>query len=218
MTSNGKQTRVLGHSKNESEMVNKFRMLTLNSELVSFPTRYVNSNGIKKSDFEIFLIKKKTSKKDNAIIPLRDYYGSITEFKTDNDDWVILNRENYEIEESFWVYGFDKVKDRKDYKWILNNIIYKDNNINNIKRIIVFQNKLLIESQEKMDMVLCKNKSDCIRLYNSIQTDVLKDKMGKTIFFMGDGFNSSLKKSWYEKMEKLTGWTRRKLNRNSLKP
>lgn len=217
LTNNGKQTKVLAHSKSEIDIMEKFNTLKCESEEVSFPVRHTNNDGINKSEYEIFVIKKKEKRNENNIIPLKNYYGSIIDYTTNNKKWIILDRENYDLEESFWVFGYDKFKDRKNFKWILNNILYTDININNIKRVIVFQNKLLIESSYRMDMVLCKNGSDCIRLYNELQKEVFKEKLEKFIFFMGDGFNSKLKKTWYEKMEKLTGWNHRQLNRKALK-
>ena len=217
LTNNGKQTKVLAHSKSEIDIMEKFNTLKCESEEVSFPVRHTNNDGINKSEYEIFVIKKKEKRNENNIIPLKNYYGSIIDYTTNNKKWIILDRENYDLEESFWVFGYDKFKDRKNFKWILNNILYTDININNIKRVIVFQNKLLVESSYRMDMVLCKNGSDCIRLYNKLQKEVFKEKLDKFIFFMGDGFNSKLKKTWYEKMEKLTGWNHRQLNRKALK-
>lgn len=217
LTNNGKQTKVLAHSKSEIDIMEKFNTLKCESEEVSFPVRHTNNDGINKSEYEIFVIKKKEKRNENNIIPLKNYYGSIIDYTTNNKKWIILDRENYDLEESFWVFGYDKFKDRKNFKWILNNILYTDININNIKRVIVFQNKLLIESSYRMDMVLCKNGSDCIRLYNELQKEVFKEKLENFIFFMGDGFNSKLKKTWYEKMEKLTGWNHRQLNRKALK-
>lgn len=217
LTNNGKQTKVLAHSKSEIDIMEKFNTLKCESEEVSFPVRHTNNDGINKSEYEIFVIKKKEKRNENNIIPLKNYYGSIIDYTTNNKKWIILDRENYDLEESFWVFGYDKFKDRKNFKWILNNILYTDININNIKRVIIFQNKLLVESSYRMDMVLCKNGSDCIRLYNELQKEVFKEKLDKFIFFMGDGFNSKLKKTWYEKMEKLTGWNHRQLNRKSLK-
>lgn len=217
LTNNGKQTKVLAHSKSEIDIMEKFNTLKCESEEVSFPVRHTNNDGINKSEYEIFVIKKKEKRNENNIIPLKNYYGSIIDYTTNNKKWIILDKENYDLEETFWVFGYDKFKDRKNFKWILNNILYTDININNIKRVIVFQNKLLVESSYRMDMVLCKNGSDCIRLYNELQKEVFKEKLDKFIFFMGDGFNSKLKKTWYEKMEKLTGWNHRQLNRKALK-
>lgn len=217
LTNNGKQTRVLAHSKSEVDIMVQFKKLLKDSENVMFPIRHTNNGKINKTEYELFVIKKKEKRNEDHITSLKDYYGSIVDYETDNKKWIILDRDNYDIEETFWVFGYDKFKDRKDFNWILNNILYTDNNINNIKRIIVFQNKLLVEASDKMDMILCKNGSDCIRLYNELQKKVFKDKLDKFIFFMGDGFNSKLKKTWYEKMEKLTGWSRRQLNRNALK-
>ena len=192
LTNNGKQTRVLAHSKSEIDIMVRFKKLLKDSENVIFPIRHTNNGKINKTEYELFVIKKIEKRNESHITSLKDYYGSIVDYETDNKKWIILDRDNYDIEETFWVFGYDKFKDRKD-------------------------NKLLVEASDKMDMILCKNGSDCIRLYNELQKKVFKDKLDKFIFFMGDGFNSKLKKTWYEKMEKLTGWSRRQLNRHALK-
>ena len=65
---------------------------------------------------------------------------------------------------------------------------------------LVYLNKLLIECNGKLDMVLCKNKSDCIRLYNKIEEFAIKDKL-KYVLFMGDIANSKHKLSWMDKIQ-----------------
>ena len=50
-----------------------------------------------------------------------------------------------------------------------------------------------------------------------LEKESLNNKL-KHIFFSGDAYHSSLKKSWYEKIMKLTGWNYTKVRRNSLRP
>ena len=61
-------------------------------------------------------------------------------------------------------------------------------------------------------MVICKNKSDSIRLYNAIQKECEKKKY-KNIAFMGDMDKSKYKNDWIEKITKLTNWSHTKVIR-----
>ena len=77
--------------------------------------------------------------------------------------------------------------------------------------------KILVECNGKLDMVICKNKQDAIRMYNMIEEWCERDKM-KYIGFMGDLSYSRYKSDWITKIQKLTNWTRKKITRMSTRP
>ena len=77
--------------------------------------------------------------------------------------------------------------------------------------------QILVECNGKLDMVICKNKQDAIRMYNMIEEWCERDKM-KYIGFMGDLSYSRYKSDWITKIQKLTNWTRKKITRMSTRP
>jgi hypothetical protein len=102
--------------------------------------------------------------------------------------------------------------------WIFDNFIAKNGNDKySIKSIILYKNKLLVECNGKLEMVICKNKSDCIRLYNQLEEFSRNNKFKYNIF-MGDIDASKYKSSWMDKIQELTHWNRKKIMRSSTKP
>jgi hypothetical protein len=184
------------------------------SNKVIYPIRYLNiTKVITKAKYEVVLLKKRDIKtKDNYFS--NEYGKQVKAVIISTDQWVIYEKHAFNKEETFWVYGYNPINDRKTYNFILNNLIL--NNINdryNFKEIIVFKNKLLIKYDNDFDMVLCKNYDDCVRLYTEIKSKCYKIK---TILFGG-----LYKKGNYKietEIVKKTGWTYKKANRRCTKP
>jgi len=215
LTSNGKQIKTLYNCASEMLVNKKFDELVSENKEIRFPVRYINIGKLVDAKYEIFIIKRNDD--DKRATKLKDENGKIINFETNDDNWIIYDRENYDKEESFWVYGYHPVFQRKDFNWIFENLIATDNNKYNIKQILVFRNKLLINTTYKLDMILCKNESDCIRLYNELEKESIGKKV-KYIVFSGDGYHSKLKKNWFDRIKKLTGWSDTKIQRKNLRP
>lgn len=199
--------------------VNKeFKTMVEENKSVVFPIKFNNNKTeIIESSYEIMIIKAR-DKTESRETKVMDEYGKFVNYATNDDDWIIYDRSPYYIEETFWVYGYHPILQRKDFKWIYDNFI--SNNSNNkylFKTVQLFKNKILVECNGKLDMVICKNKQDAIRMYNMIEEWCERDKM-KYIGFMGDLSYSRYKSDWITKIQKLTNWTRKKITRMSTRP
>ena len=199
--------------------VNKeFKTMVEENKSVIFPIKFNNNKTeIIESSYEIMIIKAR-DKTESRETKVMDEYGKFVNYATNDDDWIIYDRSPYYIEETFWVYGYHPRLQRKDFKWIYDNFI--SNNSNNkylFKTVQLFKNKFLVECNGKLDMVICKNKQDAIRMYNMIEEWCERDKM-KYIGFMGDLSYSRYKSDWITKIQKLTNWTRKKITRMSTRP
>ena len=199
--------------------VNKeFKKMVEENKSVIFPVRFNNNKTeIIESSYEIMIIKAR-DKTESRETKVMDEYGKFVNYTTNDDDWIIYDRSPYYIEETFWVYGYHPRLQRKDFKWIYDNFI--SNNSNNkylFKTVQLFKNKILVECNGKLDMVICKNKQDAIRMYNMIEEWCERDKM-KYVGFMGDLSYSKYKSDWITKIQKLTNWTRKKITRMSTRP
>ena len=199
--------------------VNKeFKTMVEENKSVIFPIKFNNNKTeIIESSYEIMIIKAR-DKTESRETKVMDEYGKFVNYATNDDDWIIYDRSPYYIEETFWVYGYHPRLQRKDFKWIYDNFI--SNNSNNkylFKTVQLFKNKILVECNGKLDMVICKNKQDAIRMYNMIEEWCERDKM-KYIGFMGDLSYSKYKSDWITKIQKLTNWTRKKITRMSTRP
>ena len=217
LTSNGKQIADIYHSAKESSVYEKFKKLkSENNKSIIFPVKYINNKGLKDANYELVIIKSK-EKKDANETKIRDEYGRYINYISSSPDWIILDRTPYQKEETFWVYGFHPQLQRKTFKWVYENYIEKNCSKYNFKNVVIFKNKLIVDINGSLNMVLCKNVNDCIRLYNQLEATAIKNKV-KYIFWGNDVCNSHLKSEWYKRLEEWTGWNRTKLSRNSLRP
>ena len=202
----------------EATVNKEFKTMVEENKSVIFPVRFNNNKTeIIESSYEIMIIKAR-DKAESRETKVMDEYGKFVNYATNDDDWIIYDRSPYYIEETFWVYGYHPRLQRKDFKWIYDNFI--SNNSNNkylFKTVQLFKNKILVECNGKLDMVICKNKQDAIRMYNMIEEWCERDKM-KYIGFMGDLSYSRYKSDWITKIQKLTNWTRKKITRMSTRP
>lgn len=202
----------------EATVNKEFKTMVEENKSVIFPVRFNNNKTeIIESSYEIMIIKAR-DKTESRETKVMDEYGKFVNYATNDDDWIIYDRSPYYIEETFWVYGYHPRLQRKDFKWIYDNFI--SNNSNNkylFKTIQLFKNKILVECNGKLDMVICKNKQDAIRMYNMIEEWCKRDKM-KYVGFMGDLSYSRYKSDWITKIQKLTNWTRKKITRMSTRP
>ena len=215
LTSNGKQIKTLYICASEMLVNKKFDDLIEQNKAVRFPVRYINIGKLVDANYEIYIIRRNDD--DTKTTKLKDENGKIINFETNDDNWIIYDRETYYKEESFWVYGYHPVFQRKDFNWVFENMISNDINKYNIKQVLVFRNKLLISTTYELNMVMCKNESDCIRLYNELEKEAMNKKI-KYVFFSGDAYHSKLKKNWFERIKKLTGWNDTKIRRRNLRP
>ena len=217
LTSRGKMLRTICTAETEKNIYKRFDALLEENKSVVFPIRHLNCEKRVPAQYELYIIKRK-DKADKEPTPLKDENGKIIDYGTSDEDWVIYDRADYDMEESFWVYGYHPIYQRKDFNWIWENLVKTGSNDKySYKQIMVFKNKLLIDSGTKLDMVLCKNVSDCIRLYNELEERKKKEKL-KNIVCSGDYSKSRLRKEIYQRLIDLTNWPLRKLNRNSLRP
>jgi len=214
-TSNGKQIKNVYNCASEVLVNKKFKELIEENKKVRFPVKYINIGKLVDAHYELFIIKRNDN--DNKQTKLKDENGKIINFQTNDENWVIYDREDYDREETFWVYGYHPVFQRKDFKWIYDNLISNNNEKNSLKQILIFRNKLLISTTYELNMILCKNESDCIRLYNELEKETEKNKI-KYVYFVGDGYHSYLKKNWFNKIKELTGWDGLKIRRRNLRP
>ena len=215
LTSNGKRIKTIYSCASEMLVNKKFKELLQKNNEIRFPVRYINIGKLVEAHYELYIIKRNDNEQRKT--KLKDENGKIINFETDDENWIVYDRGDYDKEETFWVYGYHPIYQRKDFNWIYENIISNNVSKYNLKQVFVYQNKLLISTTYELNMVLCKNPSDCIRLFNELEKECEKNKI-KHLLFSGDAYHSKLKKIWFEKIKKLTNWSDDKIRRRSLRP
>lgn len=191
--------------------INKFNEYVKNNK-VFYPKKIVNDKKIKSVKYELLLLKERTENDKNRMI--KNDFGKIVEETVTDEKWVIIDRNNYQIEESFWVYGNSYKNERLTIKEIMKDILLKDiRKKYHTKQIIILQNKLIFQADEDFDIVFCKTKSEATRLHNTLMTTAKTTRMDK-LMFMGHA-SDKMKYELYLKIQEKTGWTLKRIRRPS---
>jgi len=200
----------------KEDAIQKFnKILIENQKSVRIPTKHIVVDGVlKKANYELLLLKERLGDEPMETL-LRDDIGKLTPIKTNKETWVVYNKADFLFEETYWVYGFSPIHDRKNFNYI-HDILVQNTTKTKIheKRVIVLYNKLIIEDENyDFDLVICKTQDDCIRLYNELQNDC--DSNGiKSIYFSGMA-KVSMKDILVERIKLKTGWNKDKITRKT---
>lgn len=218
ITSHGLQIEFINCYQNIKDANKAFKKITSeNDKNVIFPIKYINHKKIKEADYEILLLKRR-ERFDSKTQKLRNEFGQFVDHIIDNDDdWIIIDKSDYKKEESFWVFGFHPKHQRKDFLFILTNFFVRESNNNDLyKRILIYKNKLLIQYDNNIEIIICKCIPDTVRLYSELEEKCEKLKI-KNVFF--SGFVSNIIRDKIEQiiMDK-TGWNQLKVRRSSTRP
>lgn len=210
---NGKQDGYYGAFVNVEEAYELVDKLMENQNGIIFPARVQITDKIIDSRDE-YLILEKDRLGDKEAPLLRNAYGKLVRQETNSDTWVLLDKFSYDVEETFWVYGYDPVRGRKTFEWIYYNIIIGNIETSyDIKRVMLYKNKIIVKDDGgKLDIIFCKTVSEAIRFYNLLSEWVLEKKMKKHVFMLGDYSSIGDKRRALEKeLVERTGWTIRKI-------
>ena len=199
------------------------KIIIENKKSVKFKVKYSSrDHKLMSSKYEILLMKTKTD--DDPDSPLhRNEFGKLVPHTCNSNKMIIYKKEEYLFEETFWIYGLNPKSQRRDYFYILNDLIVDELTKNGqlkikypIKTLIVYRNKLLIESDDDFEIVICKCEEDSARLYTELQNDIKKQKI-KSVAFLGFA-KDNLEKRIEEKLLEKTGWTLSKIRRKNTRP
>lgn len=190
-----------------------------NRKNVLFPKKSVRNGSQdtqRELDMEIILVKRATNNAQTLVTAFKDEYGKVVETKVDSKkESVILEKNEWRVEEDFYCYGYHPVRNRKNYEFILNEWVLNDRLSYDItKRISKFKNKVIIRDAEDFNFVVCKDKKQAESLYDKIMDDCDEMKL-KHIFFLGN-IPSTMTRETYEMLENKTGWEKKMLYREKL--
>jgi hypothetical protein len=206
---NGVQNKFIGKYRTIEEAYAVFNDLKMKERMIVFPRLESVDHTLLNSIDEYVIIEK--SDKGSSV--LRNEYGKLVEQKTNIDGWIVLDKWRYHEEESFWVWGYDSKKDRKNFAWIYNSFIIENIGTSmDYIRVILYKNKVIFKyDDESLEIVFCKSESDSIRMYNKIEEWVKRDKI-KRVMFLGDySPKGERRRKIEDEIMALTGWTRRKV-------
>jgi hypothetical protein len=212
LVANGEYKKTLHKCKTkETAFINFYKIKDENKVL--YPKKFINTSGIKPVKFQIY-ITKPTEEGDSFRL-LRDEYGK-TYTEKPLGDWTILHSDDYQVEETFWVYGMDAKAERPTISEVVKRLMQGAYAKKMVKQVIVVYNKLIIHNEDQFDMVLCKNLEDAQRLHHTLAKIAKKQKI-KTLLFMGTASKAMIGRL-YDLIHDETGWPYRKIRRTTTRP
>lgn len=206
---NGKQNKLIGKYRTSEDAYEKFNSLKELDKNVVFPMSVTGDETLENSIDEYVLIERSDKKSTS----LRNEYGKLVEHYTNKEGWVIIDKFRYKKEETFWVYGYEKKSERKTFSWIYQNMIVENQcSIIGVNFVMIYKNKLLIRyDNDDFGLIICKTDTDCIKLYNLLESKVKKDKI-KNFVFIGNYSRISKQRKKIEKyIMDITGWPLKKV-------
>jgi hypothetical protein len=209
---NGQYKKTLHRCKTKETAFINYHSLKENNK-VFYPRKFLNNNGIIPVKYQI-CVSKPTEEGDTFRI-LRDDYGK-TYTEKPLGDWTILASDDYDVEETFWLYGYNPKADRPTISEIVKKLMIGAYSKKMVKQIIVVHNKLIIHSEEQFDMIICKNMEDAQRLHHTLAKITKKQKI-KSLLFMGTASDVMVSRM-YDEIHLETGWPYKKIRRTTTRP
>ncbi len=213
LISNGVYKKTFYRCKTKEFVFKKYHQLIEENKSIKFPKKFINTNKIKPVEFKICVTKP--TEADDTFRLLRDNVGK-TYIEEPLGDWTILATSDYNVEEEFWIYGFDPKKNRPTIVEVVKKLVVGAHKKNLTKQIIVVANKLIIYNEDQFDMVICKNMKDAQRLHHTLAKIAKKQKI-KTLLFMGTASEVMVSRM-YDIIHQETGWPYIKIWRNTTRP
>jgi hypothetical protein len=157
--------------------------------------------------YEVLLLKKYEEGDQN--ISIKDSYGRNIQVNTDDGNWTVMGKIDYNIEEQFNVTGANRKLNGKE---ILDHVLLNHVGDSNPKQVVILNNKVVIEGIN-LFMVTCKNVTEATRLYNKLRVHCFDNNIGHIVFF--GTVPKHNKKLWYKKIHERTGTSYNRLYRSS---
>ena len=209
-----KQYRYIGVYHDLTEIETAKNILNERSNSVQFPATTKNSGELLPFKYEYLVLKRTTNAKALST-KIANEYGKWVENATTSNNWVIFDKFPAQIEETFWVYGYNPKKDRKTFDWIVSDMVLEQLQLNTFIQIFAYNNKVIFKYDDDFNFVICKNISDAIKMYNLIQEYCKKNKIKQVIFTGMVTKRTDRTASIVKMLQEKTGWSLFKIYRTS---
>jgi len=214
ITENYQEVTRLQEIKEQKEAFKWFKQYLNENKNVLFPQRYIGCNGgSRNTNYEIILLKY-VEKEKEIVNQFPDEMGRLidNEIKTPKHKlkcvkekkMVIINKEEWKVEETFNILGHTEVE---NVSFILDNFIF---NNNEQKEIVIYSNRLLIKSGQKLKIIIHKYKEVIYTLYTwleqYVKTNGRKYENKPPILFFGVVDKSPILREEYDKLTAENGF------------
>ena len=213
LTKNGEYKKTLHRCKKRTTAFINFNRIK-DENNVLFERKFINYNGIKPVEYGILVVKD--TEDTDKFRMVRDKFGKIVEEKPFGD-WTVLNDADYSFEETFWMFGYSPLHERKNIVEVMGVLMNGLNNPRKTKQIVIINNKLVFYDEDNFDMVICKCKDDARRLHHAL-AKACSDNGIKALYFMGSITNKKMLGEYYDLIHEHTNWSYTKIWRTTTRP
>ena len=205
---NNVRVKILGRSRVLKNIEDKFSDLIKYNEVI-IPKKIVNNKKLTPANYELMILESKEVSNGDSIV--RDRFGRIIRNREIEPGWLIVDRVNWEVEDTFKVFNY---KERFTCKDIVKKLLLPNLSP---KQICCVLNKLIIEDDnDNMEVITCKNEFECGRLHDTL-SDICKNFKVKSILFFGKSTPEN-RSRLYPKILKVTGCKKSRVYRTSTRP
>jgi hypothetical protein len=213
LTKNGEYKKTIHRCKKRDTSFINFNRIKAENKVL-FERRFINFKAIIPVKYKIYVVKD--YEETDTLRTVRNRLGKLVEEKPIFGIWTVLADADYDMEESFWVYGYNPLTERKNITEIINILMIGMNVPKHTKQIVVVHNKLLFYDEDRFDMIICKCKKDAQRLHHALNKAATENKI-KSLYFMGTAGKGMLGE-YYEIIHEHTGWNYTKIWRTTTRP
>ena len=206
-----KRSLTIGKYKTIDEAKNKIKECLAEDAKIVFERQYSTYTDMENIVIDEYLLCRKyypkSDKKEPGEAWLKNQYGKLVPHKISGlENVFIIDKFPTKREETVYVVGYDRLKDRKSFLWVCENLMYGDLENNDLRRIYLYKNKIIIrDDDDTIEIIVLKKIDDAIRFYNLLQ----KYCKGSRFLYMGSVTTNS---AMWSKLEELiiekTGWSR----------
>ena len=200
------KVKVLHTYSRERDAMYRFNKIESDNVFMSKKTVYKEKVLVDVS-YEVLLLKTYVDGDKN--VSIKNKFGRVIQIKTDDGDWVVMGKTDYDIEEVFNVTGANRKLNGSE---ILEHVLLNNVKESNMKQVVILNNKVVVEGLN-IFMVTCKNVHEATRLYNKLRVHCFDENVGHVVFF--GTVPKENKKSWYKKIHNRTGTSYNRLYRSS---
>lgn len=213
ITEGGERVKTLSRTRTLLDAYDQYNSyISENKESVIGPKKYINVNGGKPYDvntinFEILLVEN-VGEGNTYKTSFREEGGKYVESKiVDSEQHVILAKHMWMVPEYYTVYGYNPINDKKTGKWIYDNIVMHDISKIDHEMVILFNQRILVQRNDDIDIVTCRYIEDAENLFNHIRLVAQKEKNITFLEHVPQNVAYRLNK----KIEEKTGWGKKML-------
>ena len=178
--------------------------MSKNHETVMCPAEEITSSSkpTMRTVREIVLVKKINPEVEDNISVFRDEFGKTVTVRTNKENWTIVLKEPWYVEEKFIVPNQNPRSSKKTAGWLCENFIENDLSIDNMKKVFLWQNYVIIDGDKGFEFAIGMTVRAAINLYMTL---FKKYESTEYVYFIGE-LHHSLVRKWSEKIREKTGW------------